>query len=98
MRAVSALWSVKCTVWPTAQTCQTTANSLLLVIILLTVDPSRGPRSELSPYFSEYSTIYVHSDLIVEYLVIVMLNFQNSRYVKFMILLVVLPLLSNLLV
>ena len=48
----SALESVKMySVASCMQACQTTAYSQLVVIILLTVDPSRGPRSEPSSIF-----------------------------------------------
>ena len=80
----STLESVK--VRSRVQTCQTRANSQLLVIILLTAGLARGLEVNLNSYFSDNSTIYVHSDLIVDYLVIIMLNFQTSKYVKFMIL------------
>ena len=63
----SALESVKMySVASCMQACQTTAYSQLWFIILLTAGLARGPRSELSYYFSDNSTIYVHSDLIVE--------------------------------
>ena len=38
------------------------ATAPFQLIILLTADPSRGPRSELSPNFGENSTFYVQSD------------------------------------
>ena len=61
-----------------AQTCQTTAYSQLVAIILLTAGLARGPRSELSPIFSDNSTIYVHSDPIVVF----SNSYVSSRLVK----------------
>ena len=75
------------------QTCQTTAYSQLLVIILLTAGLARGLEVNLSSYFSENSTIYVHSDLIVVF----SNGYVSSRLVKnvYIILPVALSTLSN---
>ena len=50
----------------------------------------------LSPILVNNSTIYVHSDLIVDNLVIVMFISRLAKYVKFMILPVAQATLSNL--
>ena len=69
-QCAGALKLAKCTEWPAvyshAKPQRTSAKPQLLIIILLTAGLSRGLRSELSYYFSDNSTVYVHSDLIVE--------------------------------
>jgi hypothetical protein len=75
----SALESVKMySVASCIQTCQTTAYSQLLVIILLTAGLARGLEVNLSPILVNLVLFMYKSDLIVDYLVIVMFNLQNE--------------------